>query len=480
MDNSFFTKLRRRIDEIDSLLCVGIDPHPEDVPKPDLDSLRDFSLNLIDQTSRSAAAYKPNAAFFEAAGTAGGEALREIIAAVPDGIPVILDVKRGDIGSTAAAYAAAAFDYYGVDAVTLNPYLGSDSIEPFSSRSERGAFVLCKTSNPGAEEFQDLLLADHQTKLYLQIAEQVARWSKSDNLGLVIGATQVESMLEVRRRQPKIWILAPGIGAQGGSLRASVQAGIRSDGLGMLFPVSRGISRAEDPGSAAESLRLEINTIREAVLADRRSGKTENGPLTDSQQEIARGLLDLGCIRFGEFQLKSGVQSPFYVDLRKIIHKPDFLTKTAAAYQEILANLKYEHIAGLPYAALPIATAVSLLTGKSMIYPRKESKGYGTDQPVEGVYQAGETAVMIDDLITTGGSKMEAVQKLEQKGLEVQDIVVLIDRSRKAGKELAERGLTLHSFLSISAIFDFYRAEKLVDDTLLDQACLFVQSDKEK
>jgi uridine monophosphate synthetase len=480
MKIGFFSKLSRRIDEIDSLLCVGIDPHAEDVAKLDAGQLRNFGLNLIEATSRSAAAYKPNAAFFEAAGTAGVEALREIINAVPDGIPVILDVKRGDIGSTAAAYAAAAFDFYGVDAVTLNPYLGSDSIEPFSSRSEKGAFVLCKTSNHGAEEFQDLLLADHQTKLYLQIADQVARWSEFENLGLVIGATQVESIQAVRRRQPEIWILAPGVGAQGGNLREAARAGIRIDGKGMLFPVSRGISRAENPGSAAELLRVEINTIRDEILAARRPGNSGNQTLTENQQEIARELLELGCIRFGEFQLKSGTKSPFYIDLRKIIHKPDFLIKIAAAYQEILANLNFQHVAGLPYAALPIATAVSILTGKSMIYPRKESKGYGTDQPVEGVYQAGEMAVVIDDLITTGGSKVEAIQKLEQKGLAVQDVVVLIDRSRKAGEELAERGLTLHSFLSISAIFDYYRVEKLVDDTLLDQAVVFVEGDEEK
>lgn len=114
-----------------------------------------------------------------------------------------------------------------------------------------------------------------------------------------------------------------------------------------------------------------------------------------------------------------------------------------------------------------------------MVYPRKESKGYGTDQPVEGLYQAGETAVVLDDLITTGGSKIEAIRKLEQKGLIVQDIVVLIDRSRQAGMELAELGFKLHSFLSISEIFDFYRAENLVEDTLLDQAFNFVEGDKE-
>ena len=156
---SFFSQLEARVREIDSLLCVGLDPHLDDLSTPDAPAALEFCLRLIAETAEFAAAFKPNAAFFEALGPRGVVVLKDIIAAVPEGIAVILDVKRGDIASTARAYARAAFQELGADAVTLSPYLGFDSLEPFLNNPNKGVFLLCKTSNPGAQDLQDQLLA---------------------------------------------------------------------------------------------------------------------------------------------------------------------------------------------------------------------------------------------------------------------------------------------------------------------------------
>ena len=169
---------------------------------------------------------------------------------------------------------------------------------------------------------------------------------------------------------------------------------------------------------------------------------------------LADGLLEAGCIKFGEFTLKSGLKSPIYIDLRWIITYPRLLEQVGAAYLPILAELEFQRIAGLPYAAIPIATAVSLQGNYPMIYPRKEAKAYGTKAEIEGEYHPGETVVVIDDLATTGGSKFEAIEKLTGAGLKVKDVVVLVDRQSGASEALAQAGFTLHTVLTISEMLD--------------------------
>lgn len=171
---------------------------------------------------------------------------------------------------------------------------------------------------------------------------------------------------------------------------------------------------------------------------------------------LADGLLEAGCIRFGEFTLKSGLQSPIYIDLRWIITYPKLLAQVGEAYLPILQGLEFQRIAGLPYAAIPIATAVSLQGNYAMIYPRKEVKAYGTKAEIEGEYHAGETVVVIDDLATTGGSKFEAIEKLTGAGLKVKDVVVLVDRQSGARESLAEAGFQLHAVLTISGLLDYW------------------------
>jgi len=171
---------------------------------------------------------------------------------------------------------------------------------------------------------------------------------------------------------------------------------------------------------------------------------------------IADSLLDAGCIKFGSFTLKSGLQSPIYIDLRQIITYPRLLDQVGAAYLPLLKNLKFDRLAGLPYAAIPIATAISLAGNYPMIYPRKETKAYGTKAEIEGEYHSGETVVVIDDLATTGGSKFEAIEKLTGAGLLVRDVVVLIDRQSGAKESLERAGFNFHAVLTITALLDYW------------------------
>jgi uridine monophosphate synthetase len=171
---------------------------------------------------------------------------------------------------------------------------------------------------------------------------------------------------------------------------------------------------------------------------------------------LADGLLEAGCVKFGEFTLKSGLKSPIYIDLRRIITYPKLLQQVGAAYLPILKTLKFDRLAGLPYAAIPIVTAISLQAGYPAIYPRKEIKTYGTKAEIEGEYQAGEIAVVVDDVTTTGGSKFEGIEKLTGAGLKVKDVVVLIDRQSGAKELLEQAGFRLHAVLTITQLLDYW------------------------
>jgi len=443
--NTWLTDLARTRN---SLLCVGLDPRTRDANAARTDCFR-----LIDATAEFAVAFKANSAFFEQFGADGFAALRDIIAHVPNGIPVILDAKRGDIADTSEAYARSAFDVLGAHALTVNPYLGRDALAPFFARPERGAFVLCKTSNPGADEFQALSVND--AALYETVARRAQAWNLNGNIGLVVGATDSVALARVRSIALELWFLVPGIGAQGGDLQAALEAGLRGDGLGLLINASRSIADAADPGTEAKRLRDEINHWKlevgnwKPVL----SGVEGLGNLSISQSPIsfslAHDLIASGCVRFGEFTLKSGFTSPIYIDLRRLVSHPSILQRVARAYAEKLRELKFDRLVGIPYAALPIATAIALEMNRPLIYPRREAKEYGTRAAIEGEFAAGETVVIIDDLATTGGTKIETIEKLKSAGLIVRDVVVLIDRGQGARESLAAAGYALHAVASL-------------------------------
>ncbi|MPZ24802.1 MAG: orotidine-5'-phosphate decarboxylase, partial [Dehalococcoidia bacterium] len=230
---------------------------------------------IIEATSDIACAYKPNFAFFEAMGAAGYEALAQTLEAIPRDIPVIADAKRGDVPNTAMAYARAIYDVWNCDAVTVNPYLGHDSIEPFL-RPGRGVFLLCRTSNPGAGDLQDLRTGDDGAPLYQVIARRAAEWGNDGSIGLVVGATYPDEGRAIRKLAPGLLFLVPGLGAQGGDLEASVAATLDRSGQGCLFNASRqviyaGAGKDFDVAARAAALALRdaINGVRDAQVVRR-------------------------------------------------------------------------------------------------------------------------------------------------------------------------------------------------------------------
>ncbi len=260
---SFNSQLRQRVTTVKSHLCVGLDISPEKFQSqaPALSELVEYSFKVIDATRDLAAAYKPNLAFFERWGAAGFEWLEQVLAKIGTGPLLIGDAKRGDIGNTANQYAHSLFDHFGFDAVTVNPYMGRDAIEPFLKRPEKGAFILCRTSNPSAVDLQNL--RSNGKTLYEQVAKLAIELNKNNNVGLVVGATATPEIDIIRTIAPDLPFLIPGIGAQGGDLEASFTSGNR-EGIAIIN-VSRGISFAGD--CSAEAIRSEaenyVNRMRD-------------------------------------------------------------------------------------------------------------------------------------------------------------------------------------------------------------------------
>lgn len=242
---TFKDKLKTKWDE-GKFVCIGLDK-----------GNFDFDKTIIDQTADLVLAYKLQSAFYEAEGSMGWETLKKTVGYIkqnhPD-LPVILDAKRGDIGNTNEAYVKAIFDDLGVDAVTIHPYLGKESLQPFLDRIDKGIIVLVKTSNPGAGEFQDLQV--NGKPLYQIVAEHVKNWG--DNLAVVVGATYPKELKAVREIVGDMPILVPGIGAQGGDLKATLENGLNSNGQGLIINSSRGIIFADNPREATIKLHEEI------------------------------------------------------------------------------------------------------------------------------------------------------------------------------------------------------------------------------
>lgn len=268
----FIDRLRDRWEYADSLVCVGLDPEPAKFPAKfahDPDAIFHFCRDIIDATAEYACAFKPQIAHFAAAHAE--EALRMLIMHLrfryPQ-IPVILDSKRGDIGSTAQHYASEAFDRYCADAVTVNPYLGRDSVQPFLDRADKGVVILCRTSNTGAGDLQDMVIGGRP--LYQHVAEKIAHeWNTNHNCALVVGATWPEQLREVRAIVGDMPFLVPGVGAQGGDVEAVVTNARTSDGTGLIVSSSRAIlyasqgdDYAEAAAEAARTLRDQINRYR--------------------------------------------------------------------------------------------------------------------------------------------------------------------------------------------------------------------------
>lgn len=270
---NFLEKLIMASRQHNSLLCVGLDPEPDRFPAhlrsmPVAQAVVHFCQAVIEATAPYVCAYKPNLAFFEVLGPEGMYVFQEVLRAIPPPVPIIADAKRGDLGNTARNYAAALFDVYGCDAVTVNPYLGYDSVAPFLAYQQKGVLLLCRTSNPSAHDFQDLPVQGEKGRvrpLYEVVARRVQSWNEAGNCGLVVGATYPQELRAIRALCPDMPILIPGVGVQGGDLEASVIAGVDAMGEKAIIAVSRSVLYAGSGNDFATVAANEARLLRDRI-----------------------------------------------------------------------------------------------------------------------------------------------------------------------------------------------------------------------
>lgn len=274
---TFLEKLLAATRRNNSLICIGLDPEAARLPahlRDQPDPILAFNRAIIAATADLVCAYKPNLAFYEALGPAGLTTLQETLRLIPAHIPTIGDAKRGDTDNTARQYARALFETYGFDAITVNPYLGHDSLQPFLDYREKGILIVCRTSNPGARDLQDLLVGQEPEQpapapLYEYVARQALKWNSAGNVGLVVGATYPEELRRIRQIAPDLPILIPGVGAQGGDLASAALHGADGAGERAIISISRAIiyagsgrDFAERATEAARALRDTANQAR--------------------------------------------------------------------------------------------------------------------------------------------------------------------------------------------------------------------------
>jgi len=454
--SEFFRRVEEKIKETGAFLCVGLDPRREEMSTDEQDMLSyDPTIGLVghgqrifEATRHVASSWKINLAFYEAWGSFGWSALEKIVQMLSQTAPVILDGKRGDIGTTAGSYAKSAVKL-GAQAVTVSPYLGRDSVLPFIEAG-LDVLMLVRTSNSSATDIQDQPAAFPTWK---RVLEDAMLWSTPDQLGFVVAATDKSTLAKVRDIAPNRWILSPGVGAQGADVRDVVEA---SGGTRLIIPVSRAISGSADPSDAATRLASDMR-----IFFSLQANKKRRASFS-AKERVAYDLFDRGCVKFGQFRLKSGVVSPIYVDLRTLVSHPDLLAQIAELYKEELKSKNFDVLAALPYAALPIGTAVSLTMNKPMLYPRKEQKSYGTCSLIEGEYKRGSKAVVIDDVVTKGDSKLEAIQVFESNGIIVDEVCVLIDREGGGREVLEGQGKRLFSIFKFSELLDAWHLSERI------------------
>jgi uridine monophosphate synthetase len=468
---NFFTKLNDSIDQSNSLLVLGLDPNPEMMPSTYLDRSLEEGLEYwlketIAATANDICAYKPTLGFYQALGTKGLTLLDRILAEIPPEIPVILDAKHGDLNSS-TVFARAIFEDWGVDAVTLTPYLGQDQVAPFLVYPDRGVFILTHTSNPGAISLQEYSNSDRP--FYLQVIETARTWGTIEQVSLEVGTTEASVIERIRKIAPERTILVRSLWEKPSSLEPILEAGLRADGKGLLIPVPQDFLTSPAIADKLSLLNKNINRIRrEAQLPEENLTPWHQDLELKNQhpyRDLILQLFDIGCLMFGEYVQASGETFSYYIDLRKIISNPQVFSMVLDAYADILKNLEFDRIAGIPYGSLPTATGLAIQLHRPMIYPRKEVKAHGTRRAIEGSYQAGEKVVVVDDILISGKSVIEGVEKLTSAGLIVEDIVVFIDHERNVKDKIKAHGYRAHSAIGISEITDIlYEAGRVNEE----------------
>ncbi|MBD2515302.1 bifunctional orotidine-5'-phosphate decarboxylase/orotate phosphoribosyltransferase [Nostoc sp. FACHB-973] len=471
---NFFDKLNRNILQNQSLLFVGLDPNPEMMPtryesEDIIAGLWEWLQFIISETSDFVCAYKPTFGFYEALGIPGLELLHKTLAAIPAHIPIILDAKHSDL-NTSSIFARTVFTQWQVDAITLSPYTGQDHVVPFLVYPDKAVFILCCTSNPGAEALQQY--PTNESPLYLQVVKESKTWGTPEQLGLEVGTTNSEVLALIRAVAPERIIMARSIWAEGANLKEILEAGLNTNGDGLLIPVPQDMLGSPKLSEEIQCLRTEINQIKTEIIHENSTCSVWFPDVCllnqHPQQDLILQLYDIDCIMFGNFVQASGAVFPYYIDLRKIISNPQVFNQVLTAYEEILKNLNFDRLAGIPYGSLPTATGLALRLNCPMIFPRKEVKAHGTRRVIEGNFHPGETVVVVDDILISGKSVMEGAEKLQSAGLNVNDIVVFIDHEQGVKDRLQENGYRGHAVLTLSEITNtLYQAGRINDEQFL-------------
>jgi uridine monophosphate synthetase len=458
---TFAEKLDAAIGRNASLLCLGLDPNPEMLPSsadrsaaPSLLELKSWLEIVVERTKNLVCAYKPTLGFYLALGAEGLDLLAAVLSCIPANIPVILDAKHSDL-NTASQLSTTFFERWQVDAITVNPYVGQEGITPFLLYPNRAVFVLTHTSNPSAAAIQSYPTVEEP--LYLAVVKTVQTWGSWEQLGLEVGTTNPAVLAQVRALAPERTILARSIWSESLDLRSILAAGLNRAGTGLLLPVPQDwLGQTDILEQQVDGLRQEIEDLRSQLslgpsTCNLWQPELLQPNLTPNQELIVR-LYDIGCLLFGSYVQASGAVFPYYIDLRRIISDPQLFHQVLSAYAIVTAPLQFDRIAGIPYGSLPTATGLSLKLNRPMIYPRKEVKAHGTRRLVEGHFESGETALVIDDVLITGKSVLEGIHKLESSGLRVTDLVVLIDHEGGVRAKMHERGYQAHSVFTLSEI----------------------------
>ncbi len=500
---NFQQKLEKRWKD-NLYICVGLDSDYSKIPshlkkRPTDEAILKFNKAIIDKTFDLVCAYKMQSSFYEAEGIDGLKALQKTVQYIrkkhPE-IPLILDAKRADIGSTNLGYVKAIFDDLGFDAVTVNPYLGGEALEPFLNRKDKGIIVLVKTSNPKSSEFQNLKV--NGKPLYQIVARHVAKkWNKNGNCAVVVGATYAGELKDVRKIIGDMSILIPGIGAQGGDLKETIKNGRGKNMWGMIINNSRGIifaSSDKNFDKAARGKALEMhNQILDIigiprVTAFNRSQKklADLFIATKTKAKVLRRKKEKDGFYFyehiretspidfpknaEEFALKLHEKqphaplSPIYVNLRNLPN--NLLSKICKTLSLIPLDEEIDFCTGIPNTAVRFAKLYSKIT-KIPFLDIYEKSGTNTNRKMVAKANApkgnGEKILIIDDVISQGFSKFEAIKVAKDLGFRVSGIMVLIDRSQGGSAILKAKGFRFYSAFSLLSLVSYYAEKKAIN-----------------
>jgi len=488
----FFTALTDAMSSRQSLLVTGLDPNPEMLRSwaahrglggsSLLSQARSWCKSVIEATSDHVCAYKPSLGFYQAMGSAGVELMLEVRELLPLDLPLIIDIKHGDLNSSSAV-AAYLFKTLHADAVTLNPLAGQDIAAPFLLYPGKGVLINCHSSNPAAVALQHH--PNEDDPFYLKVVRESQRWGTPDQLLLEVGTSDPAILDQVRQAAPERFVMLRSLWGEEGNLQRLMASGLNLAGDGLLLPLPQNLLTESDINEQTAALKERINRMRQDHLLQKQSNlefeseqcriwphpdqpalgletsnaSSEAEQLIDPElRELVIDLFDIRCLLFGEFKQASGAVFNYYVDLRQIISDPALFHRVLDCYAQVLRPLQFDRIAGIPYGSLPTATGLALQLHKPLVYPRKEVKAHGTRRMVEGEFNEGETVAVVDDILITGGSVLEGITKLEASGLKVEDVVVFLDhggrQDPRAKDRLAQHGLRFHSVLNFEQITD--------------------------